>query len=404
MAKFPGGPLESLKSRLVDFLRIFLLIAILATLTQKAQAQQAPEKTVEATGLSTVTGGDTALARDAALSDALRKAVEQAVGTLVSSETMVENYQVLSDNVYTKTQGYIKGYQIVREGQGAGLYQVTVKAAVAMGALKDDLGGLGMLQRRAEKPRVLFMVAEKNIGHKYYVFWWWGRSEYKGETVDISAAETALKEIFIDKGFNVVDVAGTTGEFNVSDAFRVSDLTRDGARQVGRGLNAEVVVFGKAMAKEGPRTEGSNVGTYLADVTFQAVRVDDGSVLASSRGHGVSRHISDVTGGTEAIAKASAEAADKMVEQIIARWSAGHTVTLKVSGVTDYRKLTDFKDALKGRVRGISAIYQRKFEGGDAVFEIDSKISAQSIADEASKLLNLKILRTTPNTIEAVME
>ena len=38
-------------------------------------------------------------------------------GTMVAAETLVENYQVLKDSVYTKTQGYIKNYTVTGESR-----------------------------------------------------------------------------------------------------------------------------------------------------------------------------------------------------------------------------------------------------------------------------------------------
>jgi len=169
---------------------------------------------------------------------------------------------------------------------------------------------------QAGQPRVLFMIAEQNIGHKYYVFWWWGDSEYKGETVDMSAAETQLKDSFLNGGFDVVDISATTEKFEISNAFKVADLTNDGAREIARKVNAEIVVKGKAIATEGPRTPGSAVGSYIADVTATAIRVSDGKVLAAGKGHGVSRNISEVTGGTEALSRAGTQLADHLMEQI----------------------------------------------------------------------------------------
>jgi len=177
---------------------------------------------------------------------------------------------------------------------------------------------------REKRPRILFMIAEQNIGHQHYVFWWWGGSEYMGETVDLSATETALKEVFLNKGFDVVDISGTTDALEISNAFKIADISNAGAIQIGKEVNAEIVVKGKALAKKGPGTPGSSVGSYVADVTAQAIRIDNGQVLASSRGHGVSRNISEVTGGVEALSKAGAELADKLIEQIDAKWPDIH--------------------------------------------------------------------------------
>ncbi len=388
---------------LICFVLTFFLAPLSCAL---AQTPEPAVKTIDAAGYAPFSGVNAAIVRDAAIEDALRKAVEQAVGTLVSAETMVENFQVLNDNVYTKTQGYIKGYSVLNETRSQGLYQVTVRATVAIGGLRNDLDALGVLYARAEKPKVLFLIAEQNIGHRHYVFWWWGRSEYMGETVDMSAAETALKEVFLGKGFNVVDGSGRLDGIEISNAYRVADLTNDGARQIGKKFNAEIVVKGKALAKEGPRTPGSQVGSYIADITVEAIKVDNGAVLASARGHGTSRHVSDVTGGVEAISRASNEAADKLVEQIAARWQSGNIVTLRLGGIKDFKKIADFKNALKTRVKGVKAVYQRGFEGDQAVFELDTRSSTQNIADDLSRLSSfpLKITNMTQSTIDAVME
>ena len=50
-------------------------------------------KEVMVEGVSSIERGRKDIARDHAIKDALRKAVEQAVGTFISSKTVVENYE-----------------------------------------------------------------------------------------------------------------------------------------------------------------------------------------------------------------------------------------------------------------------------------------------------------------------
>lgn len=361
-------------------------------------------RTVEAVGVAAISGGNTALARDAAIDDALRKAVEQAVGTLVSAETLVESFEVLKDSVYTRSEGYVKDYAVLEESMGLDLYRVKVRARVAFGKISDDIDALGLLMRRAERPRVLFMIAEKSIGKKLYSFWWTGRSEFMGEVIDSSVAETAMKEIFLDKGFHVVDVSGSREVIEIRDQFRVADLTREATTSIGRDLNAEVVIYGKATVTEGPITPESSVGVYMADISVQAVRVDDGVVLASSTGHGTARHISGVTGSTIALERAGSELADKLINQITVKWSGPKIVTVKLSGIRDQSDISAFKDILRTRVRGVEAVYQRRFSGGVAVLEVESKTSAQEIADGLAGLRGVpaRVTGTTANSIDVV--
>jgi len=81
-------------------------------------------KEVMVEGVSAIEGGRKDIARDHAIKDALRKAVEQAVGTLISSETVAENYEVLSDRIYSKAEGYVAEYKVLREKEEGDLYSL----------------------------------------------------------------------------------------------------------------------------------------------------------------------------------------------------------------------------------------------------------------------------------------
>ena len=180
-------------------------------------------------------------------------------------------------------------------------------------------------ERRAS-PRVLFMVAEQNIGQELAIFWWsWfgqGGSQFVGQTVDMAVSESVLKDAFLGQGFEVIDISTKTGTIEVSNAYRVADLTTAAVRSYGNKFEADIVVTGKALAKEGPRTPGSSVGSYLADITLSAIRVDTGQVLASTRGHGVARHVAQHSGGNEALARAAQGITDRFISQIMSKWAA----------------------------------------------------------------------------------
>lgn len=84
----------------------------------------------------------TGLKREDALQDALRNAVSQAVGVAMSSETRVENYMVISDAIASKTSGYIKTYQVLKESPFPDRYEISVKASVTTAAMQADFGML----------------------------------------------------------------------------------------------------------------------------------------------------------------------------------------------------------------------------------------------------------------------
>ncbi len=170
-----------------------------------------------------------------------------------------------------------------------------------------------------ERPSVMFMIAEQNIGQEIFIFWWgWFSREIdiKAQRFDMAVGETILKEEFLNEGFDVIDISNVSEKITVSEAYKIADLTKKAAIEIGKDVGADVVVKGKVIAKRGPTNTGSNVGTYMANITATAFQVKDGLVLGSGRTSGVSRHISEITGGSQAIEKASQKLARKMIEQI----------------------------------------------------------------------------------------
>ncbi|RKZ24730.1 hypothetical protein DRQ20_06515, partial [bacterium] len=169
------------------------MIALLLPLFLLAQEET---KTVVVEGTAMI-GTDLAKARDEAIEDALRSAVEQGVGLLISSETLVKNFQVIEDRILSRSHGYVASYEIVQERKEGSLYRVRIKAVVKLGNLKDDLAAIGLLLRRKGLPRLMVLVDERNIGSE----------KIPGFGYDLNNAETAIMEVFMSRGFTFIDQA-----------------------------------------------------------------------------------------------------------------------------------------------------------------------------------------------------
>ena len=127
--------------------RLPLLLLAVASV---ALAQPAPaEQVVEVEGDAAIVGGNTLGAKDKAIEVALRRAVEQACGTLVSSTSLVEKSQLVEDRIYTQAKGYVSKYELLPGGgEAKGVYTVKVKATVGTGKLSDALGAIGLTLAR----------------------------------------------------------------------------------------------------------------------------------------------------------------------------------------------------------------------------------------------------------------
>lgn len=97
-------------------------------------------------GSALVKNGNFSHARDAAIQDALLKAVEQATGSLVAPKTVVEKAQALKTCIFVKADEYIKNYRIISENTSAGVYAANIKVTVALAEIKNNLRSLGILK------------------------------------------------------------------------------------------------------------------------------------------------------------------------------------------------------------------------------------------------------------------
>ena len=140
----------------------------------------------------TVTGMGVTVAE--AENDALRNAVERAVGVLVDSQTLTEKNVVLHDQVYTQSRGFIRNYTVTGRSRLADGWRVTVDADIddsPDSRLMTELTKLGIIDTRLRNPKIAVYIPEKHIRF----------------SVPDPAAETAVVKVFVDAGFNNMIVA-----------------------------------------------------------------------------------------------------------------------------------------------------------------------------------------------------
>jgi hypothetical protein len=76
---------------------------------------------------------------DKAKQNAFSNAVEQAVGVLVDSETLIRNERIVSDRVLTFTRGYVRDFRVMRSWRQDGVHHARIWALVAVGELSGKL-------------------------------------------------------------------------------------------------------------------------------------------------------------------------------------------------------------------------------------------------------------------------
>ncbi len=281
------------------------------------------------------------------------------MGTMVDSESLVKNNELLSDKIYTQTTGYIASYKVVSEkaDRDSNIYTVTVEAVVKEGDLAHDLDSLGVLMRRMKMPRVA--VAVKEEGQE--------------------AAATLLR-MLKEKGFNVVDSGSLEQDFYGMQETAQSDLLRK--------YGAEVVILGSLKGGEGGSVGKSNLRSYQASLALKALRTDTKHLLGTASGSGKAVHVGE-EGMAQATRQAATLAGSDLIRQITAQWSKEASSTrqlvLTLEGA-DAAQADKMAARLQKEGRGIQEAVVRSASGGQAEIEVSMQGDASALAQEVRKL------------------
>lgn len=385
-------------------LKSFLILLLLSIACQaQVQAQTPVDKgsiqTVTATGFGAILAGDMVKAKDDAVSDALRKAVEQVVGMMVDSKTVTKNFMLLEDKIYTHTSGYVQKYDIISSVKRPdNSLEVTVKALVKQGDLKNDLDGILTTLRREGLPRMMVLIKEQNLGS-----YTWNLGQ------GMNTAETALMDKMMGYGFPFVDAATVKTRIRGSAAQAALSGDVKAAAAIANRSGADVLLIGNAKTtiSQIALMRSSGMKTASANLQIRAVRADDGVVIAASSARGVQAHIDEMTGSTLALEKAAQKAADDLKDKIIARYQKNQNsmrqIQLEVSGIKSFSQLNTLKNGLPYYIRGLKNVYQRSFGGGMALFDIEISEKAESVAAELEaksiESIQLEVTGLTHNKI-----
>jgi hypothetical protein len=383
------------------FSKLLLLpMLCIATAPAAAQPGSAPPSTdITVVGVGTIFANDLGAARDQAIEDGMRKAVQQALGTYIKSETLVENFQLVDDRILSWSAGYVKKYEILKEGKAQmDSYEVQMRATVNLSELRNDDGALAAWLER-ENPRVLVMIAEQNIGDTNLLRYF---------EADLTAAETTIIDGFRNKGFEVVDANQSKENQQRDQVLSALEGNSRAAAAIAAAQHAELIITGKAVAKV---TTGINLGgmkSCQATVTTRLVSADDAKIIATAINNAAQPHIDEVTGGTLAIQKAARKCADTLIAKVTAaaqkKFYNQTTVNLRVHGYRDYNDLQQFGETLKYYMRGVKGVFQRSAAGGYANYDVKIIGSAPQLARElANKNLSpykVQVTNVTANRVD----
>ncbi len=321
-----------------------------------------------------------AAARDEAIRDALRRAVEQAVGVSIEGRTLMVDLQVVEDRVVGRADGFVRSYWVIHESRDADVYRVTVEAAVDSSLIADDLEGFGALLRLSlGNPRVLVIATGE------------------GGPGEAAVAQRLLLDYLVERQFLVVSAEQLEVLNAQGAALEPSELTI-----LARTVDADLIITADVEADYSGTvvTTANRIMSQRATVSLQAVLASTGQVIASRTSSSTRASTSIAASRSDAIASAVAVALPEFTLDAISVLNdslsgAGgiQSFSVVVEGVGDFGTVLRLREALS-LIRGIESVQQRVFDGADVSFDLQGSATTEEVAIQLTSFDDLPLAVT----------
>ncbi len=392
--------------------KLFLILVFFISISSFAKNSEV----ITVKGEAAIMNNDKLSAKDRALDDAKRKAVEQVTGVIVSSESLTQNFELLSDKIYSKAKGYISKYNVVKEGVDAkdsGVYFVEIKATVSKNKLEKDISAVTLLYKSLGKPKFLLMIAEQNFGQKTANGWW---SNIKTTT---NSVETVIIDKLSKKGFKFVDGKTLQNKLKKYSQFKNIDaVTAKDIVAINTLHDADYVVYGSVIVSVKNGLAKTKSGFAIG--TLKIVKSSNGAIVGTIelkdrnnrdgnpdnfRGEAVNRP-DEIIASEDAFSAFGRRAAKQLLKKVLSHWleqaNSVREISIKIKGLK-YKKYKKLKAHLLD-IRGVKSVENFKMQHKIASMRVSYKGRSNQLLDILTEkpLKGLKLELETINDNEII--
>jgi hypothetical protein len=374
-----------------------LAVATALMLSIGAWAQKGSIKTVTAEGEAAVINGDKDKAIEDAKRSARRRAIEKGVGTVVTSNTIVRNYQLLSDEIVTSARGILVSEQWGDPKVADGVAKINLTAKVTPDPAAALENAICTVVKANKDPKVALLMVERM-----------GTAEdpYKEKTAERGAIESKFARAFMDACFTLVEPGVKVTVENAA-----GDVDQKVMERIIQNTGAQYIVRGKAdIVLAANKFFGSKFKSYQVSANLTMYSAETNSIVATAN---ASRMIPAMAGKNvlnNVVKRGSKEKVfdkyilnkimDDLFSQVAKDWSAQATgssrVTVQIKGVKKFADANAFKKVAQ-KTFGKGEVTRRSLRKGVAIFDV----KVDGGADEfASKMEGKKAGRYTIEILE----
>lgn len=373
--------------RILTALTVCLLILVSPVYAAK-QSQKVIR--VHAEGAAVIIEGRKNEARESARREMIRNAIDNAVGTYVDSVTRIENYQVVSDKLFTQSQGLVKAMDVQREWTDENsMYHIEAYCSVVEVILDERLGpavidALG-------NPRILIWIDNPTVKHE-------------------------VQKIFENAGFMIINPEHAARLQNIDEEFArgVNDPVK--LRDAARNFRADVIITGESNSSTVLKQKlwGHTLYKVASSVRLEAFLADTAQTIGSENFSWAPAKQKDGSlsfgeGSAKGLTFCAKKAANSIVNKVAYGLTAGHegnrtghVVKVIITDI-DFGSARKLQDRL-GSVPTVSSVNRRSYRNGS---ELELDVTFKGSADDLANAIfdmGIDITGTSAAQIEGRMK
>ncbi len=358
---------------------ILLLTVLMVFSSLPALEAKTASNTYVVVGTGIIYKENITAARQQAIANSLVSAVGLVSADLLSVDVLITNYEKLNEILYDRTNKFIQGYRVLTESAFGNQYRVMVQATVSRSSVKNKLTRAGILQAQKRMPRVLFFIAQQDLESDAPIFWWGS-----GMSFTKPVAEQVMAETMRERGFRIIEHGRRVQSMAHKALADSPDITGEEAINIGKALNADVVVIGRAIADNATNTMGSGLRSFMGTIDTLAFRTKTGDQIASVARNAVTANMDDVAGGRDALRGAASLTGDELGNQIAAAWQKegleADKIEIQLTGTKNLANFVMFRRMLN-TIKGVEGVQVKELKADHATLNVDYKGKTRKLAD-----------------------
>ena len=313
-----------------------------------------------------------------AVSDALKVALQNAFATLVSRQVFASNLEYFYNKVLSHTSDYIITYRVLGTIENRGHYLVAVESKVDLKLLAKTLTDARILNANQDKPVILLFIVEKTPSDLLPRYWW-GNNPIPYQSL--------AEQIIIDKMIQDRFIVAGSGDDHPDPSFynitfkSIYDIAA--AKDLGREMKADMIVFGKVNSSEAINRMGEEKA-FNAKINLEGYNIETGEKVVISQVQAVAKSDTEQGGNINAIIKAAHLSALDLTEKIDAYWTQNlrkeHAFDVRIEGDSFLPRFIALKQRFK-QMPGIENMQPKEMGSNYAVMQVFYKGKSSQFAD-----------------------